>query len=93
MVVLGDLQRVRRHHVAVGAVTAPTVEKLPTRTPKRSLPPRLVHACCLICNPDRTFCGIDHDTLQRVTGKVPSCVVCVDIGQSHDWAAHLWGPR
>lgn len=70
-------------------MTAPTIEQLPVRVPGRTLPPQLIHACCLICNPEWTFCGIEFDTLRRIPpGRTPSCVVCADLQSAHDWDGH-----
>lgn len=73
-------------------MTAPTIEELPVRVPGRALPPRLIHVNCAVCNPDRTFCGIDFAALQQVSlSNTPTCVVCVELENAHDWAAHFWG--
>lgn len=66
-------------------MTAPTLEQLPVRVPGASLPP-LVHVTCLLRDPDRTFCGIDATAFQQISSDAAgSCVVCVDIDESHDW--------
>lgn len=73
-------------------MTAPAIEQLPVRIPRRTLPPRLVHACCLVCTPtDRTFCGLDATDMpfRQAKGEKPTCVVCFELHESHDWTGCL----
>jgi hypothetical protein len=68
-------------------VTAPTTERLPVRVPGRTLPPRLIHATCLVCLNEVTFCGIDAAGLSPVRPKPtePTCIVCRDLRKAHGW--------
>ena len=72
-------------------MTAPTLEPLPVRIPGRTLPPRLIHATCLVCLNEVTFCGIDATNLSLVHPKPnePTCVVCRDLRETHDLDEYL----
>lgn len=72
-------------------MTAPTLEPLPVRVPGHTLPPRLIHATCLVCLNDVTFCGIDAAglPLMRPKSTEPTCVVCTDLREVHDWDSCL----
>lgn len=75
-------------------MTAPTIEQLPVRVPGRSLPPPLMHSGCLVCTgPKRAFCGRKvSDAVPDASTASTTCVVCVELEQAHNWAAHIWGP-
>lgn len=68
-------------------MTAPTIEQLPVRVPGRTLPPRLIHATCLVCLDEVTFCGINAADLPPLVPKpkAPTCVVCRDLRETHGW--------
>ena len=68
-------------------MSAPTIEQLPVRVPGRTVPPRLIHATCLVCLNDVTFCGIDvADRLPvQPKPKAPTYIVCADLRIAHDW--------
>lgn len=68
-------------------MTAPTIEGLPVRIPSRALPPRLVHVTCLMCLSDVTFCGIDAADLPPLGPETatPTCAVCIELRDTHDW--------
>lgn len=68
-------------------MTAPTIEQLPVRVPGRTLPPQLIHATCLACLNEVTFCGIDTTYMPPLIPKPksPTCVVCADLRKAHDW--------